>query len=109
MKTITKHILGPAFVLVAAATAANAADHKIAEKGKEFSKSELAAKVGDSVTFENQDSIVHNIFSLTPGHEFQTKARKPGESYTLKVDKEGKVAVRCALHPKMKLDVTVSK
>ena len=109
MKKLANIVVAPTVALVVTATAAYAADHSIAEKGKEFSKSELAAKVGDSITFENQDSIVHNIFSLTPGHEFQTKARKPGESHTLKLDKEGKIAVRCALHPKMKLDVTVSK
>lgn len=109
MKKLTKHALIPAVILVAAASAAHAADHTVAEKGKEFSVGELSAKVGDTIKFENQDSIVHNIFSLTPGHEFQTKARKPGEAYTLKLDKEGKIAVRCALHPKMKLDVTVSK
>ncbi len=104
-----KHVLAGSVLFGAFMSGAQAADFHITEEGKAFSKSEVSAKVGDTVTFENKDSIVHNIFSLSPGHEFQTKARKPGESYTLKLDKDGKVAVRCALHPKMKLDVTVSK
>ena len=38
----------------------------ISQKDKRFSMQSLTVKVGDSVTFTNDDPFFHNVFSLSP-------------------------------------------
>jgi plastocyanin len=85
-----------------------AAQHSIMQKGKVFSESAVAVKKGDTVVFVNDDNIAHNILSTTPGHEFNLGAVAPGDSAQITFDKSGEIAVQCAIHPRMKLTVTVA-
>jgi len=80
----------------------------IGQKNRTFSKPEITVKVGEKIRFENDDAVVHNVFSSSPGHEFNLKTQKPGQKSELSFDKEGTVEVRCAIHPTMKLRITVS-
>lgn len=84
-----------------------AADHVIDQKDRTFSQADLIIKQGDSVTFKNSDEVVHNVFSNTPGLEFDLRRQPPGGSSTVPFPKAGTVEVRCSIHPKMKLTVTV--
>ena len=77
------------------------------QHNKEFSESAITIKVGDSVKFVNKDDIVHDVHSMSEGYEFDLGVQKPGSETTYTFDKPGVVKVRCAIHPKMKLDVTV--
>lgn len=101
------------FVPLAAAAAlaaplpALAADHVITQNGKKFSERKLTIAAGDTVTFVNDDKTTHNVHSTTEGHQFDLGAQAPGDSYSSVFDQPGKVKVRCAIHPKMKLQVTV--
>lgn len=90
-----------------AASTALADDIQIVQKDKSFSTTEVTAKVGDKIVFDNQDAITHNIYSKDTGNEFEFAKQEPGqkESYTIK--SPGKITVHCALHPKMKLVVNV--
>ena len=92
---------------VALAANALAAEHTVLQKEKRFEPSTLSVKAGDTLVFRNDDGIVHNVYSTTGGHEFNSGAQKPGSEIKVKFDKGGKVSVRCAMHPKMKLSVTV--
>jgi len=87
---------------------AGAADVAITQRDKSFSEKSLTVKSGDRVVFTNADGIVHNVYSATPGHEFELKTQKPGQSDTVPFTKPGTVEVQCAIHPKMKLQVTVA-
>lgn len=98
--------------LIAAAVAAPiavfaAAEHTVTQKNKAFSQPEITVKAGESITFSNDDEVVHNVFSSTKGLEFDLKTQQPGGSSTIKFDKPGQLEVRCAIHPKMKLKVNV--
>ena len=86
-----------------------AAQHIVGQKDKVFSVSALTVKVGDVVVFKNDDDITHNVFSVTKGLEFNTKAQAPGTAYEIAMKTEGTVDVTCAFHPKMKLTITVKK
>jgi plastocyanin len=86
-----------------------AADHEITQKDRAFSQSELTIKQGDSITFKNTDDVTHNVFSMTEGMEFDLRRQAPGGSSTVPFPKEGVAEVRCSIHPKMKLIVTVKK
>ena len=94
---------------LAFATAAGAAEHVIGQKYKNFTVSTVEAKVGDEVLFSNDDAVFHNIFSLTPGQSFDLGAYAPGVSKKVKLEKPGRIEVECAIHPRMKMVIEVSK
>ena len=86
-----------------------ASDHQVTQSAKAFSTTALKAKVGDTVSFRNDDAFVHNIFSLSDTQTFDLGTFAKGETRQVKLDKEGKVEVECAVHPEMKMTVEVSK
>jgi plastocyanin len=86
-----------------------AADHQIIQKDRSFSQSQITIKVGDKIVFQNADDVTHNVFSITPGMEFDLRRQAPGASSSVPFDKAGVAEVRCSIHPKMKLIVTVTK
>ena len=93
-------------VLLATSGAA-AEDHVVVQKDSAFSTAELAVRRGDRVVFENRDTRTHNVFSRTPGFEFEIKAQIPGQSASVPVEATGRADVRCAIHPDMKLTLIV--
>lgn len=99
-----------ALILIAAvSTAAQAAEYTLAQKNKAFTQKELKIKVGDRVKFVNNDSVYHNVFSLSDTQTFDLGTYGPGESRSLKFGKPGKVIVECAIHKNMMMTVDVSK
>lgn len=97
--------------IVAGATAAVAggSEHIVGQKNKSFSVDALQAKVGDVVLFRNDDGVFHNIFSLTSGLSFDLGAYAPGMSKKVTLDKPGRIDVECAIHPRMKMVIDVSR
>ena len=91
------------------AAAAGAAEHVIGQKNKNFTVSTVEAKVGDEVLFRNDDTVFHNIFSLTAGQSFDLGAYAPGLYKKIKLDKPGTIEVECAIHPRMKMLIEVSR
>ena len=79
------------------------------QKDKAFSLSSLSVKVGDVVIFRNSDPFFHNIYSLSPTKIFDLGSYKQGEAKSVTFDKAGDVEVNCAIHPNMKMKVTVVK
>ena len=85
----------------------DAAEYTISQKGKQFSVTTLSAQVGDTVVFDNDDIFAHNIYSDTPGIEFDFRKQMPGEKDVLVLDKAVVFDVKCAIHPRMKMTITV--
>jgi plastocyanin len=85
-----------------------AAERSIMQKGRAFSESAVTIKKGETLIFVNDDNIVHNILSASPGNEFNLGSQGPGVSTPVTLNKTGDVAVLCAIHPRMKLTVTVT-
>jgi plastocyanin len=97
------------FAVVFAASAAQAGEQVVSQKGKAFTKKELKVKVGDTVKFVNDDPFSHNVFSLSEAKSFDLGTYSQGVSKTVVFDKPGTVEVECAIHPDMKMVVEVSK
>ena len=95
--------------ILGCAASAFGADHAVSQSGKAFSVATLKAKVGDTISFRNEDPFVHNIFSLSDVQSFDLGTFAKGESRQVKLEKPGKIEVECAVHPEMKLVVEVSK
>jgi plastocyanin len=98
-----------AFATLIAVSPALAEEHKIIQKDRTFSQTEITIKRGDTVIFKNADDVTHNVFSVSPGMEFDIRRQAPGGSSTVPFEKEGVAEVRCSIHPKMKLIITVKK
>lgn len=86
-----------------------AANRVVTQKSQKFSPKVLKIKAGDTVTFRNDDKHRHNVYSRTSGHTFRIKKQKPGQSDQITFDKPGRIEVRCAMHPKMKMVINVTK
>lgn len=102
-----KHLI-PALMLGCCGLA-TAAEHKVLQKDKAFSATDLVIKVGDSVKFENADPFFHNVFSLSDAQMFDLGSFGTGESRNVTFETEGTVEVECAIHPEMKMRIQVKK
>jgi plastocyanin len=92
-------------VLLLSSVAASGGEVLVTQKDKTFSATEITVKTTDSVIFRNDDSVAHNVFSKDAA--FNLKIQPPGDKKAVTFDKPGTYQVRCAIHPKMMLTVTV--
>ena len=100
-------LVAAALILVSG-SAANAAEIVLTQKAKKFDKKAVTIKKGDTIKFVNADTITHNIHSRSAPDKFDLGVQKPGTESTHTFAKDGKFKVRCAIHPKMKVTVTVN-
>lgn len=98
----------PLFIVGATmASVAMAEEHVVTQKNKAFSVSEITIKTGDSISFRNEDSIHHNVFSLSDAALFDLGSYDKGKAKSHTFDTPGEVHVECAIHPDMKMKVVV--
>ncbi len=100
-------VVAALFLAVGALGAAAQTTHLVVQKGKKFSPSEVVVQVGDTVVFRNDDRVVHNVFTASAGFEFNLKRQPPGSLNAVAFAQAGTAEVRCAIHPTMKLKITV--
>ncbi len=84
-----------------------AAEHVINQKDKTFAPTAMKVKVGDKITFKNNDGFAHNAFSDNEANEFDIGMQKPGQDVTVEMKKPGTVEIECAIHPNMQMTVEV--
>jgi plastocyanin len=91
---------------LAFAAAASADEVTVGQAGKTFNPTDVQVKVGDSVKFNNDDTVTHAVLVKGP-HETNLGQMKPGDAKSVTLDEAGTYDVKCAIHPKMKLTITV--
>ncbi|HJU84375.1 MAG TPA: hypothetical protein VJ600_09195, partial [Holophagaceae bacterium] len=74
---------------------------RIRTVGKRFAPRVAWTTPGSVVSFPNQDHILHNVFSVTPGSAFDTGHYEPGEAPKVTVKGPGLVKLYCNVHHKM--------
>jgi plastocyanin len=99
--------LAAALALCAAPVGAAAEDHEIVQRDKTFSQERITLRAGDRIVFKNEDTVSHNVFSRSPGSEFEVRAQLPGQKSPVVFATPGQAEVRCAIHPAMRLHVTI--
>ncbi|WP_246172624.1 hypothetical protein [Marinicella rhabdoformis] len=82
-------------------------NHQIVTQNKRFLPSVLAITKGSSVTFPNRDRILHNVFSVSQGSEFDLGLYSSGEEKTTVFDDAGIKFVHCNVHHSMQADILV--
>jgi plastocyanin len=101
-----KLLLAAAFL--SGTAVAFATERTITQKGKVFSESEIAIKVGDTLVFVNDDNVFHNVISTHAENKFNLGSLKPGSSTPVTFKSAGDVQVLCVMHPSMKMLVKVA-
>jgi cytochrome c peroxidase len=75
-----------------------------------FDPDSVSVKVGETVTFKNNDDFAHNIQITPKGGDAEDQGlQKPGHDITSTFSNPGPYNVSCSLHPNMKMTVWVQK
>jgi plastocyanin len=109
MKSLQRFLLVSPLIAAVTLFAADALTHRVEQKNREFLTKEITLKPGEKIEFCNSDDVTHNVFSKSAANPFNLKTQKPGESTVIEFKQEGVTEVRCAIHPAMKLKITVKQ
>jgi plastocyanin len=71
-----------------------------------FTPATLTVRPGTMVTFENHDTMVHNVVGV--GGIFRSKPLETNDKVSIAFDKPGEYAYFCGLHPYMKGKIVVA-
>jgi plastocyanin len=87
-----------------------AGDVEVDQQGIRFSRPEITLKVGDTLHFHNHDDVTHNIMIIDSDDDAEDQGmQKPDQVISKQFSQAGIYEARCAIHPKMKLIITVDK
>jgi hypothetical protein len=74
---------------------------RLVQRNKQFEPHVVAVGRGGSVSFPNMDRVFHNVFSRTPGADFDLGLYKSGSAKDHAFPRPGVVRVFCNIHPEM--------
>jgi plastocyanin len=86
-----------------------AVNHTVHQKGRMFSSEFGTVRKGETIIFLNDDTVPHNVVSLSPGNEFDLESQRPGSSTEVTFTRAGDVQIICAIHPRMKMTILVTE
>ena len=66
-----------------------------------FAPKDVTVKVGQKITWTNDDSVDHNV-TADSSADFKSKDFGKGATFEFTPDKAGKITYECTLHPNMK-------
>jgi plastocyanin len=89
------------------AIAAKPGRYRIYTHNKEFEPASLVIPLGSTISFPNQDEILHNVFSVTPRSSFDLGIYGEGKSADYTFTKTGLVLINCNVHQAMQANVLV--
>jgi hypothetical protein len=74
---------------------------RLEQTGVTFVPRVLPITAGSTILIVNSDKVYHNVFSLTPGAQFDIGHRRTGEVVPQRIGIIGRVEVFCDIHPYM--------
>jgi plastocyanin len=74
-------------------------------KGFAFNPADTTVKVGQKVTWTNEDSAEHNV--IADDGTFKSEDLEQGDTFEYTADKAGTFSYVCTYHPQMKATLTV--
>lgn len=95
------------FVPASRATPPEPKHFQIYMRGKQFDPATLVIPVGSTVSFPNQDEILHNVFSVSPAGSFDLGFYGEGKSAQYTFRRTGLALINCNVHPQMQANVLV--
>ena len=91
----------------AARTAPAGASAQVAQQGRQFVPQVTVVQVGTPVTFPNNDTVRHHVYSFSPIKMFELKLYAGTPSTPIVFDKPGTAVLGCNIHDKMAAWVVV--
>jgi cytochrome c peroxidase len=82
----------------------------ISQKDRVFSPNQVSIPAGQSLLFINDDTTPHHVMVRGENREllFSSALMQPGEELSYTFEEIGRFTVQCAVHPLMRLEVTVT-
>ena len=104
--------LASALLLAAVALASLGASAQqviaVSQKKRAFQPSALEVNLGDTVVFVNDDGeLLHHVYSRDSAFSFDIGEQAAGTQVPVRFSRRGTFDVRCYIHPRMLLRVTV--
>ena len=87
--------------------AAPSASARIAQKGRQFVPQVTVVQVGTPVSFPNNDTVRHHVYSFSAAKTFELKLYAGTPSTPVVFDKPGTAVLGCNIHDKMAAWVVV--
>jgi len=85
----------------------SAEDVTVSQRNRAFAPNRLEIARGTVVHINNDDNVTHHVYVDSPKMKFDSGEQKIGATVDLHFDETGTFSVRCAIHPTMRLTVTV--
>lgn len=79
----------------------------VSQQGRVFAPGDVTVEVGDTVFIANDDRVLHHVYVEHEDFKFDSGEQLPGRIVEMTFTKAGDFTALCAIHPKMKLQVTV--
>ena len=79
----------------------------ISQKNRTYAPEAVSVKAGESIRIINDDIFLHHAFVDDEDMEFDSGPMEEGETRDIEFSEPGEYDIKCAIHPKMKLTVTV--
>jgi len=79
----------------------------ISQNGKVFAPGDVTVPAGTVVFIANDDQVLHHVYVESANLNYDSGEQDPGRTIEIKFDKPGVYVAKCAIHPKMRLTVTV--
>lgn len=80
---------------------------EIVTRDKSLAPTVLSVSSGSEIRFPNEDPILHNLFSVSAGNDFDLGVYGPGEAPSVKLEQAGVVNIYCNVHHDMHAHVLV--
>lgn len=81
---------------------------KVKMENIEFKPAKLTVKVGETVTWINEDTVEHDV-TATSGADFKSELFAEGKSFEYKATKAGTIKYVCTVHPGMEGTLIVKR
>lgn len=86
-----------------------AADHVVTIRDSMFMPETLHIKVGDTVRWENHEKRTSHSVLFKEPTSYESERMFPGEHYSQRFDKPGRVVYSCGPHPEMRGIIDISE
>ena len=84
-----------------------ATNHPISQRGRAFVPATVEIAVDEPLPIQNDDEFVHDLMVNSPDFDFDSGEQQVGQTVEIKFPRPGNYQVLCAIHPKMRLNVSV--
>ncbi|WP_017932207.1 cupredoxin domain-containing protein [Robiginitomaculum antarcticum] len=81
--------------------------HIISQKNRSYAPGQITINKGDTLKIVNDDIFLHHTYIDSGGMSYDSGGMEQGEIRNITFDEAGNYLIKCDIHPKMKLDVTV--